>query len=59
MCREAYWVRCLKVVEAMWKDVVTVDESMSVAEASRNMRQKERGCAIILWRGTPVGIVTE
>lgn len=49
----------LKVVDAMRKDIVTVDEGESVADASRNMREKNEGCAIILRRGTPIGIVTE
>mgnify|MGYP002397229011 CR=1 FL=1 len=49
----------MKVVDAMRKDIVTVDEGESVADASRNMREKNEGCAIILRRGTPIGIVTE
>jgi len=52
-------VDSLKVVDAMRKDIVTVDEGESVADASRNMREKNEGCAIILRRGTPIGIVTE
>lgn len=43
----------------MRKDIVTVDEDVSVAEASMNMREKGEGCAIILRRGSPIGIITE
>lgn len=49
----------MKVVDAMKKDIVTIDEDISVAQASVNMREKGEGCAIILRRGTPIGIVTE
>lgn len=49
----------LKVVDAMRQDIVTVDEEVSVAEASMKMREKSEGCVIILKRGTPTGIVTE
>jgi len=43
----------------MRKEMVTVNEETSVAEASKSMREKGEGCAIILRKGTPVGIVTE
>jgi len=43
----------------MKRDIVTVDEEVSVAEASKSMREKGEGCAIILYKGTLVGIVTE
>jgi CBS domain-containing protein len=49
----------LKVAEAMRKNVVIVDESVSVTEASMNMRKKGEGCAIILKLSKPFGIVTE
>lgn len=49
----------MKVVDAMRKEMVTVNEETSVAEASKSMREKGEGCAIILRKGTPVGIVTE
>jgi len=52
-------VNSLRVVDAMRKDIVTVDEDVSVAEASMNMREKGEGCAIILRRGSPIGIITE
>lgn len=43
----------------MVKDIVTVDESVSVAEASAKMREKSHGCAIILRKDLPFGIITE
>jgi CBS domain-containing protein len=51
--------RFLKVAEAMRKNIVTVDEGVSVAEASMSMRKKGEGCAIILRQGKPFSIVTE
>ncbi len=49
----------MKVVDAMRKEIVTINEETSVAEASKSMREKGEGCAIILRKGTPMGIVTE
>ena len=49
----------MKVSQSMRRDVVTIDENCSVMEASRRMREKNEGCAIILRKGKPVGIVTE
>lgn len=49
----------MRVSEAMRKNIVIVDEEVSVAEASLNMRKKGEGCAIILRQGKPYGIVTE
>lgn len=49
----------MKVVEAMRREIVTVDEEVSVAEASEMMREKGEGGAIILRKGTPVGMMTE
>ena len=49
----------MKVVDAMRKDIVTIDEDVSVTEASANMREKGEGCAIILRKAAPFGIVTE
>ena len=43
----------------MRKEIVTVDEEVSVAEASKMMRERTEGGAIILKKGTPVGMVTE
>ena len=50
----------MKSTEAMRKNTVIVEEGVSVAEASMNMRQKGEGCAIILSKqGAPFGIITE
>ena len=49
----------MKVSEAMRKNIVIVDESVTVTEASKSMRIKGEGCAVILRHGTPFGIVTE
>jgi len=49
----------LKVAGAMREKIVTVDEAMSVAEASMDMRNRGEGCAIVLRQGKPFGIVTE
>jgi CBS domain-containing protein len=52
-------VQAVKVVDAMRREIVTVDEEVSVAEASEMMREKGEGGAIILRKGTPVGMMTE
>lgn len=49
----------MKVSQAMRKDVVNIHESISVTEASKNMREKKQPCAIIFRQGKPYGIVTE
>jgi len=49
----------LKVSEAMRKNMATVDETVSTAEASANMRERGKGCAIILRQNVPFGIITE
>ena len=49
----------MKVAEAMRRNIVTVNEDVSVAEASLSMRKKGEGCAIILRQGKPFGIMTE
>jgi len=49
----------LKVVDAMRKEIVTVDEGASVAEASKIMREKGEGGAIVLRKGTLIGMMTE
>ena len=43
----------------MRTSVVTVEEGVSVAEASLGMYKKGEGCAIVLRQGKPYGIVTE
>jgi CBS domain-containing protein len=43
----------------MRTSIVTVEEGVSVAEASLGMYEKGEGCAIVLRQGKPFGIVTE
>jgi CBS domain-containing protein len=43
----------------MRTSVVTVEEGVSVTEASLGMYKKGEGCAIVLRQGKPFGIVTE
>jgi CBS domain-containing protein len=52
-------VEFLRVAEAMSKSMVTVQEDVSVAEASLSMLNKKEGCAIVLRQGRPFGIVTD
>jgi CBS domain-containing protein len=52
-------VKFLRVVEAMRKNIVRVEESASVAEASLSMYKKGQGCAIVTKQEKPLGIVTE
>jgi len=43
----------------MRTSIVTVEEGVSVAEASLGMYKKREGCAIVLRQGKPFGIITE
>jgi malate dehydrogenase (oxaloacetate-decarboxylating) len=52
-------VRVLRVIDAMRKEMVNVDEDVSVAEASAMIREKGEGCAIVLSKGSPIGMMTE
>jgi len=52
-------VRAFKVVDAMREEMVTVHEDISVAEACAMISEKGQGCAIVLRKGTPIGIMTE
>lgn len=52
-------MKFLRVAEAMSKSLVTVEEGVSVAEASLNMYNKREGCAIVLRQGKPFGMVTD
>jgi len=52
-------VGVLKVLDAMDEEIVTVDESVSVAEAAAKISEKGKGCAIVLSRCKPIGMVTE
>jgi len=49
----------LKVLDAMDEEIVTVDESVSVAEAAARISEKGKGCAIVLRQCKPVGMLTE
>lgn len=43
----------------MRKEMISVDEDVSVAEASAMISEKGEGCAIVLSKGSLVGMVTE
>ena len=49
----------MKAAEAMRTSIVTVEEDVSVAEASLGMYEKGEGSAIVLRQGKPFGILTE
>lgn len=49
----------MKASEAMRKEIVVLDGGASVAEASKAMREKLQGCAIVVRECKPIGIVTE
>ena len=49
-------VGILKVSDAMDEEIVTVDESISVAEAAARISEKRKGCAIVLKQCRPVGM---
>ena len=49
----------MKVVDAMKKEIVTADEGTSVAEVCAAISEKGVGCAIILSKCKPVGMLTE
>lgn len=49
----------MNVTQAMRRNLVIVDEGVSVAEASRSMRKKAEGCAIVSRQGRPFGMLTE
>jgi CBS domain-containing protein len=51
--------KLLRAAEAMKTSIVTVEEGVSVSEASLGMYKKGEGCAIVLRQGKPFGIVTE
>lgn len=52
-------VMVLKVIDAMEREIISVDESISVTEASEAILKKGAGCAIILSKGKPIGMMTE
>ncbi|KYH39775.1 MAG: signal transduction protein [Candidatus Bathyarchaeota archaeon B63] len=43
----------------MDEEIVTVDEGVSVAEAAARISEKGKGCAIVLSRCKPIGMLTE
>jgi len=47
------------VKEIMKKNVITIDESMSVQEAAQMMTDANVGCVIVTRKNNPVGIITE
>jgi len=49
----------LNVAQVMRKIVVIIPEEASVTEASKNMREKQQPCAIVLKNQIPFGIITE
>ncbi|MEM2926205.1 MAG: CBS domain-containing protein [Candidatus Bathyarchaeia archaeon] len=52
-------MKTLKVSYAMNRDIVVVDEGVSIKEAAKLMREKASGCAIVLTKSRPIGMVTE
>jgi len=49
----------LKVEDVMTRDIITVDENVTVKEAAGIMDEKEISCLIALRKGRAVGIITE
>lgn len=49
----------MKVVDAMEREMVTVDEGTTVAEACAEISEKGLGCAIVLSKCRPAGMLTE
>jgi CBS domain-containing protein len=49
----------MKVVDAMRKEIVVVDENLSIHDAAIKMRDQKQGCAVVLSKSSPIGIVTE
>lgn len=47
------------VMEAMTRDVVTIDASATVFDACRTYKEKKVGCLVVVEGGTCVGIITE
>jgi len=47
------------VKQIMKKNVITIDESMSVQEAAQMMTNANVGCIIVTKKDNPVGIITE
>ena len=49
----------LKVEDVMVKEVITIDDSSTVKEASEVMNKFEIGCLIAIRKGKAIGILTE
>jgi CBS domain-containing protein len=49
----------LSVEDVMVEEVITVDSDATVQEAVRLMNKHEIGCLIVVFKGKPVGIITE
>jgi len=47
------------VKDIMKKNVITIDESMSIQEAAQMMTNANVGCIIVTKKDNPVGIITE
>ena len=47
------------VKDIMKKNVITIDESMSIQEAAQMMTDANVGCIIVTRKDLPVGIITE
>jgi len=47
------------VKDIMKKNVITIDESMSIQEAAQMMTNANIGCVIVTKKDNPVGIITE
>ena len=47
------------VKDIMKKNVITIDESMSIQEAAQMMTDANVGCVIVTKKDNPIGIITE
>ena len=47
------------VKDIMKKNVITIDESMSIQDAAQMMTDANVGCVIVTRKNNPVGIITE
>ncbi len=49
----------IKIEDIMIKDVLTVDVSDNVINATKKMNEREVGCVVVVDKGKPIGILTE
>jgi len=54
-----YALNKLKVRDVMVKDVITVEEDMSIEKAARIMAENKIGCLPVMRNGSLVGIITD